>query len=97
MFKIGEHSGNGGFINLAVFNSENVGKAIIKVFRKEEGGSFNGHHFGVLPFSAFAEFSGIVFVNVPENAFIQDGSGLSRKNYVSAEFFCRFLEGMMSS
>ena len=28
---------------------------------------------------------------------IQDGSGLSRQNYVSAEFFCRFLEGMMSS
>jgi D-alanyl-D-alanine carboxypeptidase/D-alanyl-D-alanine-endopeptidase (penicillin-binding protein 4) len=28
---------------------------------------------------------------------IQDGSGLSRQNYVSAEFFCRFLEAMMSS
>ena len=33
----------------------------------------------------------------PKGADIQDGSGLSRQNYVSAEFFCRFLEGMMSS
>jgi D-alanyl-D-alanine carboxypeptidase/D-alanyl-D-alanine-endopeptidase (penicillin-binding protein 4) len=32
-----------------------------------------------------------------KGADIQDGSGLSRQNYVSAEFFCRFLEGMMSS
>lgn len=28
---------------------------------------------------------------------IQDGSGLSRKNYVSADFMCRFLEAMMHS
>lgn len=28
---------------------------------------------------------------------IVDGSGLSRKNYVSADFFCRFLEAMMHS
>ena len=28
---------------------------------------------------------------------IKDGSGLSRKNYVSADFFCRFLEAMMHS
>lgn len=28
---------------------------------------------------------------------IQDGSGLSRQNYVSAHFFCRFLKAMMSS
>ena len=33
----------------------------------------------------------------PNGADIQDGSGLSRQNYISAEFFCRFLEGMMSS
>ena len=32
-----------------------------------------------------------------KGADIQDGSGLSRQNYVSVEFFCRFLEGMMSS
>lgn len=32
-----------------------------------------------------------------KGADIQDGSGLSRQNYMSAEFFCRFLEGMMSS
>ena len=32
-----------------------------------------------------------------KGADIQDGSGLSRQNYVSADFFCRFLEGMMSS
>ena len=32
-----------------------------------------------------------------KGADIQDGSGLSRQNYISAEFFCRFLEGMMSS
>ena len=28
---------------------------------------------------------------------MKDGSGLSRKNYVSADFFCRFLEAMMDS
>ena len=28
---------------------------------------------------------------------LQDGSGLSRKNYVSPDFFCRFLIAMMSS
>ena len=28
---------------------------------------------------------------------MKDGSGLSRKNYVSADFFCRFLEAMMHS
>ena len=28
---------------------------------------------------------------------IQDGSGLSRQNYVSADFFCRFLKKMMES
>ena len=28
---------------------------------------------------------------------IKDGSGLSRQNYVSSEFFCRFLEAMMHS
>ena len=32
-----------------------------------------------------------------KGADIQDGSGLSRQNYVSADFFCRFLEAMMSS
>jgi D-alanyl-D-alanine carboxypeptidase/D-alanyl-D-alanine-endopeptidase (penicillin-binding protein 4) len=28
---------------------------------------------------------------------IQDGSGLSRQNYISSDFFCRFLLGMMES
>lgn len=28
---------------------------------------------------------------------IRDGSGLSRQNYVSADFFCRFLDAMMDS
>ena len=28
---------------------------------------------------------------------LQDGSGLSRQNYVSADFFCRFLDAMMDS
>ncbi len=32
-----------------------------------------------------------------KGARIVDGSGLSRQNYVSADFFCRFLEAMMSS
>ena len=32
-----------------------------------------------------------------KGADVQDGSGLSRQNYVSAEFFCRFLEAMMHS
>ena len=28
---------------------------------------------------------------------LQDGSGLSRKNFISPDFFCRYLEAMMSS
>ena len=32
-----------------------------------------------------------------EGAQIQDGSGLSRQNYVSADFFCRFLTAMTKS
>ncbi len=32
-----------------------------------------------------------------KGASITDGSGLSRQNYVSADFFCRFLGAMMSS
>ena len=32
-----------------------------------------------------------------KGAKITDGSGLSRQNYVSADFMCRFLEAMMSS
>ena len=28
---------------------------------------------------------------------LQDGSGLSRQNFISADFFCRFLEAMMES
>ncbi len=33
----------------------------------------------------------------PKGASIVDGSGLSRQNYVSADFFCRFLDAMMDS
>ncbi len=33
----------------------------------------------------------------PKGLYIVDGSGLSRKNVASADFFCRFLEQMMSS
>ncbi len=33
----------------------------------------------------------------PKGANIVDGSGLSRQNYISADFFCRFLSAMMSS
>ncbi len=33
----------------------------------------------------------------PKGARIVDGSGLSRQNYISSDFFCRFLEAMMSS
>ena len=36
-------------------------------------------------------------VNASYGIHIQDGSGLSRQNYVSADFFCRFLTGMMAS
>lgn len=36
-------------------------------------------------------------VDFSRGAHIQDGSGLSRQNYVSADFFCRFLTGMMAS
>ncbi len=32
-----------------------------------------------------------------KGANIVDGSGLSRQNYISADFFCRFLEAMMAS
>ena len=36
-------------------------------------------------------------INTSKGVDIQDGSGLSRQNYVSADFFCRFLLGMMGS
>ena len=36
-------------------------------------------------------------VNTSKGAQIQDGSGLSRQNYVSSDFICRFLESMMQS
>ena len=36
-------------------------------------------------------------INSSKGVDIQDGSGLSRQNYVSADFFCRFLLGMMGS
>ena len=36
-------------------------------------------------------------VNTLRGAAIADGSGLSRQNYMSTDFFCRFLLGMMSS
>ena len=36
-------------------------------------------------------------VNTLRGASIADGSGLSRQNYMSTDFFCRFLTGMMSS
>ena len=36
-------------------------------------------------------------VNTLRGASIADGSGLSRQNYMSTDFFCRFLLGMMSS
>lgn len=36
-------------------------------------------------------------VDISHGVKIQDGSGLSRQNYVSPDFFCRFLEAMMDS
>lgn len=36
-------------------------------------------------------------VSTARGAGIADGSGLSRQNYMSSDFFCRFLSGMMSS
>ena len=36
-------------------------------------------------------------VDCTYGAKIQDGSGLSRQNYISADFFCRFLSAMMGS
>lgn len=36
-------------------------------------------------------------VDISRGVRIQDGSGLSRQNFVSPEFFCRYLEAMMSS
>ena len=36
-------------------------------------------------------------VDVSRGYRLQDGSGLSRQNFVSADFFCRFLEAMMRS
>ena len=38
-----------------------------------------------------------LMVDISKGAQIQDGSGLSRQNYVSADFFCRFLEAMTES
>ena len=36
-------------------------------------------------------------IDVSRGYSMQDGSGLSRQNFVSADFFCRFLEAMMKS
>ena len=36
-------------------------------------------------------------VDVTRGVKVQDGSGLSRQNYVSADFLCRFLDAMMDS
>ena len=36
-------------------------------------------------------------IDVSRGIRIQDGSGLSRQNYISADFFCRFLAAMMDS
>ncbi len=36
-------------------------------------------------------------IDTSKGIHIKDGSGLSRQNYVSADFFCRFLEAMMQS
>lgn len=36
-------------------------------------------------------------LDTSKGLYIKDGSGLSRQNYVSSEFFCRFLEAMMHS
>lgn len=36
-------------------------------------------------------------IDTSRGADIQDGSGLSRQNYISSDFFCRFLEAMMHS
>ena len=36
-------------------------------------------------------------VNAAKGFCIQDGSGLSRQNFVSADFFCRYLTAMMNS
>ena len=36
-------------------------------------------------------------INTGKGAKIQDGSGLSRQNYISADFLCRFLKAMMNS
>ena len=36
-------------------------------------------------------------VNTKRGCHIRDGSGLSRQNYLSSDFLCRFLRGMMSS
>lgn len=36
-------------------------------------------------------------VNISKGVDIQDGSGLSRQNYISSDFFCRFLQAMMTS
>ena len=36
-------------------------------------------------------------VNTTKGAAIQDGSGLSRQNFISPDFMCRFLDAMMTS
>jgi D-alanyl-D-alanine carboxypeptidase/D-alanyl-D-alanine-endopeptidase (penicillin-binding protein 4) len=36
-------------------------------------------------------------IDTSRGARIKDGSGLSRQNYISSDFFCRFLLGMMES
>ena len=48
-------------------------------------------------YKALAEVLKNLGVDGSTGAKIQDGSGLSRQNYVSADFFCRFLTAMTKS
>lgn len=48
-------------------------------------------------YKALAEALDDLGVDGSTGAQIQDGSGLSRQNYVSADFFCRFLTAMTAS
>lgn len=53
--------------------------------------------FRTLGYDAVCEVLKDLGVDIARGVKIQDGSGLSRQNYVSPDFFCRFLEAMTDS
>lgn len=68
-------------------------ETLLRILSKEETGSAD--HDACVS-TAFKEFEKLG-LNTSYGIQLQDGSGLSRKNYISPDFFCRFLKAMSVS